>query len=277
MEQQDLGSVRVVVPARHEVANIAELVDRVDRAFAPFPIQWRILFVDDSDDETPDVIREVGRRYRPGQVAVHHRTPAQRYGSIAGAIVEGLRKLDEDVAVVIDADLQHPPEILPAIVTPLLLGRADICVPGRYLPGGSSLGLHRRWRRAASRGSGLVCQIVFPETRRVNDPGGGLFGVRSEVLAEVDLKPVGFKSLLEVLVRGDWKVHCEFPYEFAVRHDGTSKARLRDGIPFVRHIGRLWWDTRVVARRRRVRRRRVAPVDPLVLTLDTPSSRPLAG
>jgi dolichol-phosphate mannosyltransferase len=263
------ASVCLVVPTRHEQDNVADLVLRIEKALEVIMVDWEVLFVDDSDDATPDVIRALAHTRSDARIRLIHRAPEERGDSIAGAIVLGLQSTDADVIVVLDADLQHPPEILPWMIAPLVLGRADVCVPGRYLPGGSALGLARRWRRLASRGSGLVLQVVFKEVREVNDPGGGLFAIRREVIEGIELRPFGFKSLAEVLVRGRWETHCEFPYAFEPRDDGTSKAMLRDGLPFLRHIARLWIDTRIRDRRRPSACRRVAPVDPTLITWQT--------
>jgi dolichol-phosphate mannosyltransferase len=260
-----MTSVCIVVPTRHERDNIGELVRRIEGAFEPYPLRWTVVFVDDSDDDTPDVIALTADGFPDGQIQLVHRPPHERVGSIAGAVFTGARATTADVVAVLDADLQHPPELLPRMVAPLLLGRADVCVPGRYLPGASAEGLERRWRRMASRGSGLAIQLVFPETRAVSDPGGGLFAFRRRVIEGAELNPCGFKSLAEVLVRGRWDRHCEFAYVFERREGGTSKAMLRHGLPFARHLGRMWVDTRIRERRRRVPRRRVAEVDPSLL------------
>jgi dolichol-phosphate mannosyltransferase len=269
------GSVCLVVPTRHEQDNVGELLERIDAALAPYDFEWQILFVDDSDDETPALIEVLAESYPPGRVRLMHRPPNERRGSIAGAIIAGAQAAGTDVICVLDADLQHPPEILPFMIAPLLLDRADVCVPGRYLLGASAEGLERRWRRMASRGSGIAIQVVFPETRLVNDPGGGLFALRGEVIEGVRLNPCGFKSLAEVLVRGRWTRHCEFPYVFERREGGTSKAMLRHGGPFVGHLARMWVDTRLRSGARRSPRRKVAPVDPLVLRVGRDPTSPL--
>lgn len=268
---EPLHSVCLVVPTRHERGNVSEFICRVERALETLQINWHILFVDDSDDETPDQIRELALTRPEGRIRLIHRTPDERTGSITGAIMLGLRSTSADALVVLDADMQHPPEIIPWMLAPLVLKRADICVPGRFLPGGSSRGLTRRWRRMASRGSGVLLKTVFAETRRVNDPGGGLFALRREVIDDVHLRPMGFKSLAEVLVRGHWTTHCEFPYSFEERESGTSKAMLRDGWPLLQHVSRLWLDTRIIERRGRTQRRRVAPVNPILLTWESVS------
>ncbi len=103
----------------------------------------------------------------------------------------------------IDADLQHPPEILPELLAPIVLGRADICVGSRYRRGGSAAGLESRWRRIAARGSGVAARWLLPATRLTSDPGSGLFAMRREVLDSVALRPQGSRVLAEILVRGE--------------------------------------------------------------------------
>ncbi len=270
-----------MVPTRHEQDNVAELIDQIAKALDPYDLDWNVLFVDDSDDETPDVIRRLAAEDPEGRIGLIHRSPAERESAMAGAIALGIERTRADVVAVLDADLQHPPGVLPWMVAPLLTGRADICIPSRFLYGGSARGLERRWRRIASRGSGVVLQAVFPEARQITDPGGGLFALRREVVAGAALRPIGFKPLAEVVVRGRWSTFCEFPYVFEQRADGTSPARLRYGLTLGRHVWRLWFDTRVAERRPRVARRRVAPVDPTVIARDAslrpdvPSHRPI--
>ena len=244
--QRQTADVTLIVPTRHESANIQRLLGRVEATMGSLRVDWQVLFVDDSDDETPEVIRELRNSGHP--VLLLHRPGDQRVGGLAGALAQGLRAVDSRVIAVMDADLQHPPEALTKLLPPLLDGSADIAVGSRYLPGGTFEGLDGPWRRLVSKGSRTLVWGVFPETRKVSDPGSGFFGLRHDVLDHVDLRPEGFKMLLEVLVRGRWDKAHEVPYNFAGRMYGASNATFYEGLRFLRHVGRLWTGTRTKVR-----------------------------
>ena len=111
----------IVVPTFNEAPNIAELVRRVTAAVDGAGIETEILFVDDSTDVTPDVIREVAARSqaerRPGEAPlpvrlIHRDIPS---GGLGGAVLEGIAAAESDACLVMDGDLQHPPEDIPAL------------------------------------------------------------------------------------------------------------------------------------------------------------------
>jgi glycosyltransferase involved in cell wall biosynthesis len=106
----------VLVPTRNEAASIEELLHRISTAVAGIPTE--VVFIDDSDDITPDVIRTVAHRGDGGtcQVSLIRRQGAQRTGGLAGAVVDGLRAARAPWACVLDADLQHPPEGIPRLL-----------------------------------------------------------------------------------------------------------------------------------------------------------------
>ena len=65
------------------------------------------------------------------------------------------------------------------------------------------------------------------------------FALRTDVIDGVALRPTGFKILLEILSRGRWRTVTEVPYRFERREAGSSKAELKQGLVYLRHVGRL--------------------------------------
>lgn len=222
--------VTVVVPTRHEAENVEELVDRLDRALAGRPAE--ILFVDDSDDETPEVIRNVSStRARP--VRLLHRERGRRDGGLGGAVVAGFQLARAPWAIVIDADLQHPPEVVAEILDRIEEDRFDLVYGSRYTDQGSSAGLSSGFRQLASRATTLVAKAVFPRRlREISDPMSGLFAVRLSALDLGTLKPNGYKILLEIIAASHLGDAVSVPYQFQPRRAGESKAGLREGLRF---------------------------------------------
>jgi len=237
----------VISPTKNEAPNIEEFVERATSALASSSIAWEIVFADDSDDHTPDIIEKLAREGHP--VRCVHRTPEERRESISGAVRHALTTVRSDVAVVIDADLQHPPEILPHLITPILEGRVDFSIGSRYIGHGSAEGLGSQWRRVASRASAKFTALIFPQFARSSDLASGLFAFRVRDFELASTRSSGFKVLPEALVRCDPKRVMDVPYTFEERFDGLSKARLRDGIKLALALLRLRLTT---ARIRRV-------------------------
>jgi dolichol-phosphate mannosyltransferase len=193
--------------------------------------------IDDSDDDTPAILRGLAS---VAPIEVTHRNEADRTGGLGGAIRTGLNRARGEIVCVIDADLQHPPEILPELVAPIILGRADICVGSRYRRGGSAAGLRSRWRRVAARGSGAAARWLLPATRLTSDPGSGLFAIRGETLGSVALRPRGSRVLAEILVRANWTTVCDVPYRFATTDNGSPKLGTRDAVAVAHELVSLW-------------------------------------
>jgi dolichol-phosphate mannosyltransferase len=229
------GGVSLIVPTRNEAENISELLVRLDRL--PTGVLGEVIFVDDSDDDTPAAIAYLA----PGfdvPVSVVHREPGMRTGGLSGAVIEGFRRARGDWLGVMDADLQHPPEVLADLFA---AGRdgSDIVCATRNVGGGGRDGLNVA-RDLISKSFTTCARRVFPRRLRgVSDPMSGFFMVRRSAIDPDALRPTGFKILLEILVRTPGLRRAEVGYEFASRYAGDSKASLREGMVYLRHLARL--------------------------------------
>ncbi|ALX66279.1 glycosyltransferase [Microbacterium sp. XT11] len=227
-------AVTVIVPTYNERDNIAELVARAARALDGRSAE--ILFVDDSADDTP---REIARiaEHAPLPVRVIHRE--HNTGGLGGAVVVGLQAAASDLCIVMDGDLQHPPELLPALLARHAAGDADVVAASRYIGGGDTSGLGTAVRFGVSRIATWLTRAMFPiRLARSTDPMTGFFLVDRARLDLDALRPQGFKILLEILARTDLRI-AEVPMAFAERRHGTSKASMRQGATFLAHLTRL--------------------------------------
>ena len=232
-----MQNVVVLVPTRHEAGNVTVLAQALSDVLGPTGLDWGVVFVDDSDDETVDVLR--GLAARDPHVGVVHRPAGARDGGLSGAVLAGVAATSSRWIVVMDGDLQHPPAVVPALLAPLVAGTADVSVASRYCPGGSPGGLSGPVRKFVSSSSRTLVRTAFPRVRGVTDPLGGFFAFERSVVSGVELRPEGFKILLELLARGRWDRVAEVPFAFASRLDGASKASVREGLRFLRHVARL--------------------------------------
>ncbi|MEU9232805.1 glycosyltransferase [Streptomyces subrutilus] len=247
LPQAATGSVTLIVPTFNEAGNIAELLRRLGDALPdPEHLSCAVLFVDDSTDDTPAVIEKAAADH-PFPVAVLHRETAE--GGLGGAVVEGLKRADTDWIVVMDADLQHPPHLVPELVGEGERTGADLVVASRYISGGSRAGLAGGYRIAVSRGATWLTKGLFPRALRgISDPMSGFFAMRRSAITAEALKPLGYKILLELAVRtrlprggapGQPAKVAEVPFVFQDRYSGESKSTAREGMRFLAHLAAL--------------------------------------
>jgi len=230
-------AISVVVPTRNEAGNVEALLDRLGPALAGTPAE--VTFVDDSDDDTPDLVRSRIGRLNP-RVRLLHRPPGQRAGGLGTAVLAGLREARGEWVVVMDGDLQHPPELVTQLAD--FGGRtgADVVVASRHVQGGNSSGLSGVGRLAVSGAATRLAKAAFPvRLRGISDPMSGFFAVRRVALDLDGLRPDGFKILMEILVRTPGLVTAEIGFEFQDRLAGESKTSLAEGLRFGRHVSRL--------------------------------------
>ncbi len=227
-------TLSVIVPTYNEAPNVEELVRRVTEAVGDFDAE--LIYVDDSSDETPDVVRRVAQDSAIEVRLIHRDKPV---GGLSGAVIEGIGAARGDWCVVIDGDLQHPPELIPRLVAAGLEVGADVAVASRYCDGGSNDGLADSRRRLVSKGSVALARFLFP--RRLHDctdPMTGFFAFRRDAINLDALHPRGFKILLEILARHDMRV-VEQPFTFADRTAGESKATATQGMQFLAQLAEL--------------------------------------
>jgi dolichol-phosphate mannosyltransferase len=222
-----MPSLSVVVPTYNEIENVGTLVERVTAALTG--VDFELLFVDDSTDGTDRVLVELSRS--SPRLRVVHRTDGR---GLASAVSDGIALATGDVVCVLDADLQHPPEALHALIDALDRTRADLAIGSRYVPGGSydfTLA-----RRIISRIATALAWLLLRRARSVSDPLSGFFAFRRSVLDGVCLRPIGFKILLEILVRGHLARVVEVPYRFGARGAGTSKLTQAQNFEYLKHV-----------------------------------------
>jgi glycosyltransferase involved in cell wall biosynthesis len=235
------GKISIVVPTRNEAGNIGPLVRRITQSAGD--VVDEVIFVDDSDDKTPSVIERVAASSDTA-VRLIHRINGERVGALGGAVLEGISAAKSDLVVVMDGDLQHPPEVIPDLLA-AADGRARVVVASRHRSpdpaGDGSKGAVNAGplRSLVTNVATGLTRLLFPrKLAGITDPLTGFFLIDRRALPS-DLQPDGFKILLEILARGRDLRPVEIGFQFGDRVSGRSKASLREGIRFARLLLRL--------------------------------------
>ena len=223
----------LVVPTLNEADNVKPLIARIHAALNPSGVSYEILFVDDG---SCDGTQELVRRLAADDPRVRLLERRGRKG-LAGAVIHGWQHTTADLLAVMDGDLQHPPELLPALLNAIGKGY-DVVIGSRYANGNSVSG----WNPLRLVISRILTWVTLPFQRDhlpVADPMSGFFMVRRHCIDGIDLKPEGFKILFEILVRGRVGSALEIPFEFGTRHAGKSKADVKVAFHYLTLLGRL--------------------------------------
>lgn len=224
----------LVIPTLNEEANIAPLLDRVRAALDPAGIPFEILVVDDdSRDRTAAVVSAIAQRDQRVRLMVRK---GER--GLSGAILDGWRHCEADILGVIDADLQHPPELLPRLYRAIACGH-DLAIGSRYTNGGG-IGDWNILRKLLSSAAIWATWPLQNNGVRAKDPMSGYFLVRRRCLEDISFQRSGFKLLLEILTRGHIASVEEVPFAFGLRSGGESKANLKVGWDYAQLLVRLY-------------------------------------
>jgi dolichol-phosphate mannosyltransferase len=217
----------VIIPTFNEEENILTIIEDVDAVLKKSNINGEILVVDDnSRDRTIALVRELHTKKENVNILVR----TEDHG-LSQSVADGFAHASSGIFVVIDADLSHPPALIPQMYNGIRAGN-DIVIGSRYMEGGGI----KKWplkRRIISVGATFLGRLLFPD---ITDPVSGFFAVRKEVIENASLKPKGYKILLEVLGKGAWENDREIPFEFVDREIGSSKLKVRTIVEYAQQV-----------------------------------------
>lgn len=241
-----IKSLSVIIPTYNESQSIVKILDAVGNNL-PSGIDTEIIVVDDnSPDGTGKIAEEhakkIEKKLHP--IKVIHR-PAKH--GLSSAILEGIRSAIGEALVVMDGDFSHPPQTIKKMWDELRQTGCDIVVASRYVKGGSVIDwpFKRRWlsksaTKIAQHGLGI----------KIKDPMSGFFAFKRNIIKNVKFDAIGYKMLLEILVKTKGVIVKEIPYAFTNRKSGSSKLDASVGLDYIRAVWKLYRYGRVTREKR---------------------------
>jgi len=229
-----VAKLALVIPTLREADNIRVLLGQIRQSLDPLGFAYEVIVVDDdSRDGIEAIVQEIAASDPRVRILIRR---GER--SLGQAVLHGWNHTDAEILGVIDADLQHPPELLPELWKGIDGGK-DVVLASRYAPQG---GLSN-WHPARHMLSCMAIWLTYPLQKPgipVKDPMAGFFMVRRSCLRGVSLHGQGFKILLEILVRANVSSVAEIPFTFAPRRAGASKASFKVGWDYLALLCKLW-------------------------------------
>lgn len=225
----------LVIPTYNEGKNIQQIVNLLSQILdGAIPKAYELIVV---DDNSPDLTWEIAAALLPEYPQLRVMRRIEERG-LSTAVIRGWQVARGEVLGVIDADLQHPPEILLKLWAEIKRG-ADLAVASRHVEAGGV----SEWnvvRRFLSRGAQTLGLILLPGViGRVSDPLSGYFLVRRRCIVGCTMSPLGYKILIEVLARGRVPWIGEVGYVFQERQEGESKVTWKQYVDYLLHLVRL--------------------------------------
>ncbi len=198
--------VSVLVPAKDEAENLPEFLKLCAEALGPAPFTFEVVVVDDGSRDRTALVLEAERVRNPFLTVVTH----NRQRGIADALRSAGEAARGDVFVFYPADLQYLPEDIPALVAPILAGRADIVT-------GTKQGKYEK--AFVSSVYNALCRWLFGV--RVTDLNS-VKAYRREVMANVPLRPDWHRYMVVVAAAEGARL-TSLPVPLYPRKAGVSK------------------------------------------------------
>ena len=226
----------IVLPTYNESQNIAKMLDSIAETL-PADTAAEIIVVDDnSPDGTGDVASQHAKNISNKKLRIEVIRRPDKLG-LSSAILAGVQLAAGNIVVVMDGDFSHPPQTIPHMVEELQNSEYDIVVASRYIKGGSVIGWPFK-RRLMSKGATKIAQVGLGI--EVKDPMSGFFAFRRRIIEGVKFDAIGYKMLLEILVKTKGARVKEVPYTFTNRHSGASKLDSSVMYDYFRAVWRLY-------------------------------------
>lgn len=236
MMNKKTQSLSIVIPTYNESTNIVKILDSLDTSI-PSEMNAEVIVIDDnSPDGTYDRVQEYVKKPKLNGMSIQLIKRDNKKG-LSSAIVTGIQHATGDTVVVMDSDLSHPPQTIPKMIEELHSNDCDIVVASRYVKGGSTSGWPFK-RKLVSKGATKIAQHGLGI--KIKDPMSGFFAFKRNIVNNIKFDAIGYKILLEILVKAKGVKVKEIPYTFINRTSGSSKLTLSEGMDYLKSIWNLY-------------------------------------
>jgi dolichol-phosphate mannosyltransferase len=237
MVKPSKAKLSIIVPTYNESQNIVRMLDSIAETLSPYKGSEIIVVDDNSPDGTAEMAKSHAKiisTKKKIRIEVIGRNG--KFG-LSSAIIKGVQYASGDFLVIMDGDFSHPPQVIPSIIQALQDSNYDIVIASRYVKGGSIIGWPFK-RRLMSKGATKIAQYGLGID--VKDPVSGFFAFRRDIISGLKFDAIGYKMLLEILVKTKGARVKEIPYTFTNRRIGASKLDANVMFDYLRAVLRLY-------------------------------------
>lgn len=236
-QSNENNQVSIIIPTYNESENILKILHSI-REIIPKNISTQTIVVDDNSPDgtgllVEDYLKNV-KKMADNTIEIIHRKTKDGLGS---AILKGIQHARGDTIVVMDCDFSHPPQIIPKLLESIKKYQCDIAVASRYIKGGQIQGWSLK-RKLMSKFATLIAKKGLGISTK--DPMSGFFAFKRNVINGLNIDAIGYKILLEIIVKTKNVSIKEIPYTFQDRELGSSKLTMKTVIEYYKSVWKLY-------------------------------------
>ena len=229
--------ISIILPTYNESQNIIGLLKSIRENIPKGILTETIVIDDNSPDGTGKIVEEYMSNFRKiaeNTIDIIHRTAKN---GLSSAILNGIQNAKGETIVVMDSDFSHPPQIIPKMIETLKQHQCDLVVASRYIRGGHIHGWTVK-RKLVSKIATLIAKKGLGV--KPKDPMSGFFAFKKNIIKELNFDALGYKFLLELLVKTKEIKVKEIPYTFENRQLGSSKLDSSTIIDYLKAVWKLY-------------------------------------
>jgi len=231
------NQVSIIIPTYNESQNIISILKSIGSNL-PKNLHTEAIVVDDnSPDGTGKLVEDYLKNIKKMAdytIEIIHRKAKDGLGS---AILKGIQHAKGDTIIVMDCDFSHPPHIIPKLIESIKKYQYDIVVASRYIKGGKIQGWSLK-RKTMSKFATLIAKKGLGI--KTHDPMSGFFAFKRNIIKELNIDAIGYKFLLEILVKTKDVNIKEIPYTFQNRKLGSSKLSISTIFDYYKSVWKLY-------------------------------------
>ena len=231
------NQISIIIPTYNESKNIINILKSIGSNL-PKNIHTEAIVIDDNSPDgtgklVEDYLKNV-KKIADYTIEIIHRKAKDGLGT---AILKGIQQAKGDTIVVMDCDFSHPPQIIPKLIESIKKYQYDIAVASRYIQGGKIQGWSLK-RKFMSKFATLIAKKGLGINTK--DPMSGFFAFKRNILKGLNIDAIGYKILLEILVKTKDVTIKEIPYTFQDREFGSSKLSIKTIFDYYRSVWKLY-------------------------------------
>jgi dolichol-phosphate mannosyltransferase len=236
-KERTMPQVSIIIPTYNESQNILKVLKSIEENLPKNTTAQTIVVDDNSPDGTGKIVDEYlknVKRIANHTIDVVHRKTKE---GLSSAILKGIQYATGNTIVVMDSDLSHPPSLLPKIIDALKHPKIDVAIASRYVKGGSIDGWTFK-RKLMSKVATFIAKRGLGVSAK--DPMSGFFAFKRHAIQGLKFDAIGYKMLLEILVKKKNANIIEIPYTFTNRKLGSSKLDAKTVIDYFKAVWKLY-------------------------------------
>jgi len=236
-EQRIKEQISIIIPTYNESQNIINILKSIGSNLPKDILTQAIIVDDNSPDGTGKIVEDYLRNLKKKAdytIEIIHRKAKAGLGS---AILSGIKQAKGDTIVVMDSDFSHPPQIIPKLIESVKKYQYDIAVASRYIKGGNIKGWTLK-RKIMSKFATMIAKKGLGIDAK--DPMSGFFAFKKNIIKELNIDAIGYKILLEILVKTKNVTITEIPYTFQDRELGSSKLNFKTILDYYKSVWKLY-------------------------------------